>query len=180
MASCAHFAGKGIRILQVLSRSESSCKELAAVLHTGYSTRLEQMKNFAGIIIIAVPDSQIGQVIERADFGNSLVVHTAGSVPMDIFKGSVMHYGVLYPLMTFSRNKPVDFASIPLLIEANSDGNTEKLFQFAGRLSEDVRAVNSEKGKLCTLLRCSPPIFRITCMCLPRTCFPAMASGLTC
>jgi len=139
---------KGISILQVLSRSESSCKELAAVLNTDYSTRLEQMKNFAGIIIIAVPDSQIGQVIERADFGNSLVVHTAGSVPMDIFKGRVIHYGVLYPLMTFSRNKPVDFASTPLLIEANSDGNAEKLFHFAGRLSGDVRAVNSEKRKI--------------------------------
>ena len=56
---------KGIRILQVLSRSEPSCKELAAIFHADYSTRLEQMKSIAGIIIIAVPDSQIGKVIDQ-------------------------------------------------------------------------------------------------------------------
>jgi predicted dinucleotide-binding enzyme len=54
---------KGIRILQVLSRSGLSCKELAVLLHTDYSTRPEQIKSTAGIIIIAVPDNQIEKVI---------------------------------------------------------------------------------------------------------------------
>jgi predicted short-subunit dehydrogenase-like oxidoreductase (DUF2520 family) len=139
---------KGIRILQVLSRSEPSCKELAVLLHADCSTRLEQMKSTAGIIIIAIPDTQIDKVIGHVDFGNTLVVHTAGSVPMDVFKGKAAQYGVLYPLMTFTRKKPVDFDSVPLLIEANSAENMEKLRHFAEKLSEEVRPVNSEERKI--------------------------------
>jgi predicted short-subunit dehydrogenase-like oxidoreductase (DUF2520 family) len=67
---------------------------------------------------------------------------------MDVFKGKAAHYGVLYPLMTFTRKKPADFASVPLLIEANSSENMEKLRHLAKKLSEDVRTVNSEQRKI--------------------------------
>jgi predicted short-subunit dehydrogenase-like oxidoreductase (DUF2520 family) len=151
---------KGINVLQVLSRSEASCKELAAALHAGYSTRMDQITRKADIIIIAVPDSQIAKVISRIDFGDNLVVHTAGSIPMKIFKDKAVNYGVLYPLMTFTRNKPVDFSVIPLLIEANAGENTEKLLVFAKNLSKDVRPVSSELRKtihLAAVFACNFP-----------------------
>lgn len=139
---------KGYSVLQVISRTESSCRELATRLHAGFSTRLDQLHKDAGIIIIAVPDGQISKVISRTDFGNSFVVHTAGSVPMEVFRGKAVHYGVLYPLMTFTRNKPVDYSAIPLLIEANTDENVKKLLAFAKTLSEEVRPVSSETRKI--------------------------------
>jgi predicted short-subunit dehydrogenase-like oxidoreductase (DUF2520 family) len=139
---------KGIRILQVISRSETSCKELAGLFHTGHSTSLKQLVDAAGIIIIAVPDINIDEVISQSDFRDNLVVHTAGSIPIEVFRGKAVNYGVLYPLMTFTRKKPVDFASVPLLIEANSEDNEAKLIHLAKMLSEEVRTVTSEQRKI--------------------------------
>jgi predicted short-subunit dehydrogenase-like oxidoreductase (DUF2520 family) len=138
---------KGIRVLQVISRSEESCKELAGVLHADYSTSLQELAAEAGIIILAVPDSRIEEVIVQCDFRDNLVVHSAGSMPMDIFKGRAVNYGVLYPVMTFTRYKPVDFSSVPLLVEANTARNKEKLNTLAKCLSKEVRSTTSEQRK---------------------------------
>src|SRR4030043_1251742 len=73
---------KGIRIVQVFSQSEPSGKELAALFHADFSTDLKRLAETAGIIIIAVPDINITDVIVRSDFRNNMVVHTAGSTNM--------------------------------------------------------------------------------------------------
>jgi predicted short-subunit dehydrogenase-like oxidoreductase (DUF2520 family) len=138
---------KGIRVQQVISKSRTSCKELAGLLHADYTTSLKQLDKEAGIIILAVPDSRMEEVIGQCDFRNNLVVHTAGSVPMEVFKGRAVNYGVLYPLMTFTRNKPVDFASIPLLLEASSARNEYKLNSLAKCLSKEVMTITSEQRK---------------------------------
>jgi len=138
---------KGIRVLQVISKSRESCKELAGLLHADYTTRSKRLITEAGIIIIAVPDSRIDEVIGLCNFRDTLVVHTAGSVPTEIFNGRAKNYGVLYPLMTFTRSKPVDFTSVPLLVEANTDRNKKKLVNLAKRLSREVRTVTPEQRK---------------------------------
>jgi predicted short-subunit dehydrogenase-like oxidoreductase (DUF2520 family) len=139
---------KGIRVLQVISRSQESCKVLAGLLHADYRTSLQELATEAGIIILAVPDSRIDEVIGQCDFRDSLVVHTAGSVPMEIFKGRAVHYGVLYPVMTFTRHKPVDFASVPLLVEASSAQIENSMISLARRLSKEVSVITSEDRKI--------------------------------
>jgi predicted short-subunit dehydrogenase-like oxidoreductase (DUF2520 family) len=138
---------KGIRVLQVISKSQSSCRELAGLLHADYTTSPKQLTTEAGIIVIAVPDSRIEEVICQCDFHHNLVVHTAGSMPMEVFNGKAVNYGVLYPVMTFTRNKPVDFTSVPLLIEANTIRNNENLSALATCLSGVVRTITSEQRK---------------------------------
>ena len=138
---------RGIRVRQVISKSKSSCKELAGLIQADYTTSLDQLETEAGIILIAVPDSQMEEVIGQCDFRDTLVVHTAGSVPMEIFKGRAVNYGVLYPLMTFTRKKPVVFASVPLLVEASSARNKSRLNAFAKCLSKEVRTITSEQRK---------------------------------
>ncbi len=78
---------------------------------------------------------------------NNLVIHTAGSVPMDILKGLSGNYGVFYPLQTFSKYKLIDFKTIPLCLEANTGFNYDKLAKYAFQISEDVRKINSEQRK---------------------------------
>lgn len=54
--------------------------------------------------------SCIGERKEQA-----LFVHTAGSMSMDLWKGLVKRYGVLYPMQTFSKQREVDFNTVPFL-----------------------------------------------------------------
>lgn len=136
---------KGVRILQVISRTSRTSGELAGRLGADYDTSLAHLKTEAGIIILAVPDSRLEEVISQCDFRDTLVVHTAGSIPMDIFKGKAIHFGVLYPVMTFTRKKPLEFSSVPLLVEANTIPGREKLETLAGKLSEVVRSVTTEQ-----------------------------------
>ncbi len=151
---------KGIKIKQVISRSTASAKKLALLVDADFSANLSEIKADTDIIIIAVPDREINAVIQQINFRQNLVVHTAGSVPMQIFSGRASNYGVFYPLMTFTRNKPVDFTAIPVLIEANNSENTLYLEKLARLLSHNVQNINSEQRMyvhLAAVMACNFP-----------------------
>ena len=71
----------------------------------------------ADVYIIALPDDVIPDFSEKLPFKNKLVVHTSGSVPLHLLSEE-NNKGVFYPLQTFSEDRMVDFASIPICIEA--------------------------------------------------------------
>ncbi len=136
---------KNIKIKQVFCKSSASARNLAILTGADFSANLSEVTKEADIIVIAVPDKEINPVIRQVNFGQSLAIHTAGSVPMQIFRGKANNYGVLYPLMTFTRNKPVDFTAIPLLIEASNNENLIKLKHLAGLLSDNVHIINTQQ-----------------------------------
>ena len=74
-------------------------------------------------------------------------VHTAGSMPMDVFNGHTANYGVLYPMQTFSKTREVDFNVIPFFLEANTSENAGKLQHLAEKLSGNIRFLSSDKRK---------------------------------
>ena len=57
----------------------------------------------------------------------ALFVHTAGSMPMDVWKGEAVRYGVLYPMQTFSKSRAVDFSTVPFFIEGSGREEAEAL-----------------------------------------------------
>jgi predicted short-subunit dehydrogenase-like oxidoreductase (DUF2520 family) len=94
-----------------------------------------------------VKDDALQDLIPRIPANRALWIHTAGSLPMDIFKGHAKRYGVLYPLQTFSKGRRVDFRQIPCFIEACSPEDEIRLYEIAGRLSDHVQTLASEKRK---------------------------------
>ena len=83
------------------------------------SRTLEALPMEADVFIISVKDSALAEVIDRATKGreDQLFVHTAGSMPMAVFEAYARRYGVLYPMQSFSKERPVDFSEIPVFIE---------------------------------------------------------------
>jgi predicted short-subunit dehydrogenase-like oxidoreductase (DUF2520 family) len=73
----------------------------------------------------------------------ALLVHTAGSMPMDVWKGHAYRYGVLYPMQTFSKERKVDFASVSFFVEANGEADLALLKTMAGALSPKVYEATS-------------------------------------
>lgn len=137
--------GAGIPVKQVFSRNPLQGAALASELHAEYTNRLDLLDKKADMFILAVSDDAIASLVRQAQFGKRLVVHVAGSVPMDVFSGKVKNHGVFYPLLTFSRGRSVDFSNIPVFIEASNNENLEKLHNLAGRLSKKVYVMDSEK-----------------------------------
>jgi len=141
-------AEKGIKIKQVFSRSAESARILAEKVNAGYTDDLTNLDSKADLYIIAVKDPAITEVLENLRLSeNQLIVHTAGSVPMNILEGFSSNYGVFYPLQTFSKNRKVDFSDIPICIEANHPSNLMELEELGQRISNSVSQINSEERK---------------------------------
>jgi len=137
------FFKSGKSITQVFSRTNASANLLASEINAVAVERADQIVADADLYIIAVPDDQIQNVVSSVNFGNSLVVHTSGSVHMDALKNASSSYGVLYPLQTFSKTRDVDFLDIPLCIEASDDKVYESMILLANEISNEVRKINS-------------------------------------
>ena len=74
-------------------------------------------------------------------------LHTAGSMPMSVFKGMAQHYGVLYPMQTFSKQREVDFSIIPCFVEANDEFAQKQIEGLAREISGRVYQLSSEDRK---------------------------------
>lgn len=147
-------------ITQIYSRTEQHAKELAGKLVCNYTTHIDEIDKKADIYVFSVKDDALHSLIASIckDRPDGLFLHTAGSVPMDIFKGHASHYGVLYPMQTFSKHRRVDFQKIPCFIEASSEETLATIRALAESISNHVVDCDSEKRKklhLAAVLACN-------------------------
>lgn len=101
---------------------------------------------FADVYIISVPDDAVAQVAAALRFEDRLVVHTAGSLAMDILDVK-NRAGVFYPLQTFSKDKAVDFHEVPICIEATDITDLQTLESIAKSISHNVYTINSNQRR---------------------------------
>jgi len=137
----------GFELIQVYSRTEASAKELAERLNVPYTIDICSINCNASVYVIAVNDDAIDKISDSFISNKGLFIHTAGSVPMNVFKGKLKNYGVIYPLQTFSKLRSVNFANIPIFIEANTEENLQLLRTIADVISSKVFHASSEERK---------------------------------
>ncbi|MDE7096726.1 MAG: DUF2520 domain-containing protein [Muribaculaceae bacterium] len=93
---------------------------------------LEGLHSDSDLYIIAVSDNAVRDVAEKLPELNGIVVHTTGSVPMEVLSDvKCKGYGVLYPFQTISRSRPLPPDRIPLLLEASDRATLEKIKKSA-------------------------------------------------
>ncbi len=138
----------GYDMVQVFSRTMQSAETLASLLDAEPLTDMAQVRDDADVYIFSVKDSALEQLISQLCGGEKKVfLHTAGSMPMSVFRGKALHYGVLYPMQTFSKQREVDFSIIPCFIEANDEFALKQIEGLAGQISHRVFQLSSEDRK---------------------------------
>lgn len=139
----------GHDVVQVYSRTEKSASELATLAGGAPTTTLSTLTNDADVYIIAVKDSAIADVVPTLckGRGGKVFLHTAGSVPMNVFEGMAEHYGVLYPMQTFSKARAVDFSDIPCFVEANDEHSFTVINDLANSISGRVAPLSSDQRR---------------------------------
>lgn len=146
-----HLAGelhkKSFDIVQVYSRTMESASALAKEVNVVPVTDIKAVIPDADLYIFSVKDSVLENVISQLPANNGLWVHTAGSMPMDIFSKYTSQFGVLYPFQTFNKNREVNWADIPIFIEASDSENLAKLQAIANQLSGKVSLLSTEDRK---------------------------------
>lgn len=129
---------QGYHISGIWSRDNQHAATLAKSCDTVSCNTISGLSEGADLIIIAVPDKAIANVARSIGKFDGIVVHTAGSVPMIVFADNFEHFGVFYPLQTFSKEIPLIFNDIPILLESSSDDVKQQINHLARRLSSRV------------------------------------------
>jgi len=134
---------KAVTVVQVYNRSLEKIIYLKA--KTSITNNLKELKD-ADIYIIAVSDNAISDLSSSLNLKNKLVVHTSGSVAMTELN-SISNKGVFYLLQTFSKERKLDFSSIPICIEAETEKDLALLETLANSISKNCYHINSNQRK---------------------------------
>lgn len=151
----------GMELIYIMGRDREEAAKLAYILNKPengsptrkYETQVasESVKLFeSDIIILAVSDNSIEEVSDlifrdsALSAHNTTIIHCSGACDASLL-GKFKNYGVLYPLMTLSKTKPVDFALIPFFLEASNSQVKEQLTDLCYALKSEYRFTNSEE-----------------------------------
>lgn len=135
----------GMEIHQVISRTLTSARLLARELDAVASDNFSRLAQGTDFCIVCVSDDAIPQVLKALDPGDCIVTHTSGSTAMSVMSDNARRYGVLYPLQTFTRGKPVEFEKVPLLVEGNSPEVRDMISYLAGTITRRVIHADSNQ-----------------------------------
>ena len=162
----------GHETLQVFSRTMASAEVLAGRLGCLATDDLDAVVPGADVYIFSVKDGVLEGLVSRIAprTGDALCLHTAGSMPMDVFRGHAHRYGVLYPMQTFSKDCPVDFKEIPVFVEASTPDVLAQTEQLARSVSDRVEEMSTERRRrlhLAAVFACNfEPLLCFGCGCI--------------
>lgn len=129
--------GAGHDIVQVCSRTYEKAESLAEEVAADAIAEFSLVDNEIDVCILAVKDDVIPLVYDQIKniLKDVLLVHTAGSVQIDVFRGHTQS-GVIWPVQTLSSAHDIDFRTVPLAIT----GNTPESTYFIETLSRTISA----------------------------------------
>ena len=130
----------------IYSRNPEKAEILASCL---YDTEVTELPEFTGydldVLFLAVSDDAIQSFSNQMLVDEqTIVVHCAGSVPMDVLKHLINFYGVFYPLQSFTVEKGIEFRDIPVCMEASSEEVHSVLYAIGKSLGCRMVVMDSE------------------------------------
>lgn len=135
----------GVELCQVVARNEERAAEIAAMAGCEWCSDFDEAAD-ADLYIIAVSDRAVEDVAEKLRRREgSVVVHTAGSVPVEALGDEAC--GVLYPFQTFTAGRRVDFTEVPLFVEGSDEATAALIEEFANLLSSRVYRADSARRR---------------------------------
>lgn len=137
----AFFASEDVEIKQWYNRSLKTIDK--------YNSKVNVTNNInalveADIYILAVSDDAIEALSMQLPFENRFVVHTSGSTSLYAVD-KTQKRGVFYPLQTFSKAAEIDFANVPICVEALNKKDLPLLKQLAKAIGSKSHKVNSDQ-----------------------------------
>jgi len=138
------FIKAGHNIVGIVSRNAITGAALAKKMQCPYATVLDKQLAATDVILIAVKDDEIKNVVKQLPITKALVVHTSGSIHINVFENSIKNYGVFYPLQTLKNNKQ-NFKKVPICLEVKNKSNEQLLFNLSKSISDNIYFLDSEQ-----------------------------------
>ncbi|HMF70019.1 MAG TPA: Rossmann-like and DUF2520 domain-containing protein [Flavitalea sp.] len=131
-------------VVQVFSRNITNASVLASKIGAAACNNKALLDYTADLYIISVSDSAVAEIAGWLNVKDKIVVHTAGSLSIDLIKNCSTRTGILYPLQTI-RKEAVELSEIPILIDGNNQETIDVIYEFAHSLSTNVRVADDDK-----------------------------------
>ena len=134
-----------IDVKAVYSPTPAHAAALAAKLsHAKAVSHVSQVPADAAFYLFAVRDSAISTLAtELPPVPQAIVAHTSGGVDASALAPLSPHFGVFYPLQTFSLDVAVNIAEVPFFIEASDAATLRSLRSIAEAISTKVYEASS-------------------------------------
>jgi len=156
----AAFKNAGHYIAQVYSRDMHHAALLAYHVGAEAIDDLQKVNPETDLLVISVKDDAIIPIAKDLARYQKLTVHTSGATDIEALSAIIANAGVFYPLQTLSKNKEVDFKTVPLCIEGANEEIALQLDQLAQTISHKVYRINSVQRKtlhLAAVFACNFP-----------------------
>jgi len=138
----------GYAVSGVYSKSNAKARALGKALNCTYTEELKEVPTNADWYLLLVPDSKIGAVAKALQphiSPASLVMHASGATPATVLAPYFEHYGVFYPLQTFSKERALDFTDVPLCLFTAQKQDYKQVEALAKVLVKKVYSVGDEQ-----------------------------------
>ena len=114
------------------------------------SRRLDSAEPDTDLFLICVKDDAIQEVADRLydmmpDF-DGVVAHTSGSLEMSLLK-KFKHYGVFYPLQTFTKSIPISHRDFPIFIEYSDCVAKDVMMSVGENMTGEILEADSGKRR---------------------------------
>ncbi len=113
------FIKAGHQCTHVFGRDLAKAKLLADTVDSDPTDRIKDIKDQDDVVIIAIADNAIAEVAAKLTPGNAVLVHTAGSVSLDVLEDAT-NRGVIWPIYSFVKNSQPTHRNIPTAFEVNN------------------------------------------------------------
>ncbi|HWA35128.1 MAG TPA: DUF2520 domain-containing protein [Cyclobacteriaceae bacterium] len=140
----------GYVVTEVYSRNPRHAEDLTERLYQAEVRHsLDFSASSSSVFIIAASDDAIEDIATEIVLPDeSFLLHTSGSQPLDLLQfAATENTGVFYPLQTFSKNKRVDFKTVPIFLESNNEETSRLMTTLGKAISNDVRKIGSMERK---------------------------------
>jgi len=140
----------GYIVKEVYSRNPKHAEALTERLYQAeVKATLDFSTSGSSVFIIATSDDVIQDIAREIILPEgAYLFHVSGTQPLTELRfAATVNTGVFYPLQTFTRNKKVDFSTIPLFIESNNEATGKVMMMLAKAISTNVKKIGSEERK---------------------------------
>ena len=97
------------------------------------------------VLVLAVNDHSITEVVELVKEFNVPIVHTSGATSIDVLASHEANYGVFYPLQTLTKEEYAEFRLIPICVDAPDEDFRAALMEMGNKISTKVHEISDKQ-----------------------------------
>jgi predicted short-subunit dehydrogenase-like oxidoreductase (DUF2520 family) len=132
----------------VYGRDKAETQKLAESLRADKNGPIKTIEDGSSdICLLALSDSAIGDTAARLGFKQTVLVHTAGAVSLDVIKEGAVDTALLWPVYSILKSSPPTHKNIPCAWEASSDKAKIFVLEMATAITDHIFEAKYEQRR---------------------------------